>query len=342
MNTAEPVPLIMDVDTGVDDCVALLYAVASPEVELVAATCCAGNVEAPRAAANTLAVLELAGAAGVEVARGSPAPLVAPLRTAVSHGPEGLGYAELPQARRSLSTRFAPDLLVEEARRRPGEITLVATGPLTNVALALARDRELPRLLRRLVIMGGSFDYPGNTTPTAEFNILVDPEAAKVVFDAFSGADTPPLICGLNVTERAEFRPEHLRQLAELAASTPDESLGADDPPDTRSQASNPLVRCLSDALRYSMEMHHRWGQGYLLHLHDPLALALALDGSLGETRAGTVDVELAGTLTRGMTVVDWHGLWERPANADVAVEIDAGRLLDEVVRRLAGLARRL
>jgi purine nucleosidase len=338
-----PVPVILDVDTGVDDCIALLYAVASPEVELVAATCCAGNVVAPQAAANTLAVLELAGVGDVEVALGALAPLVAPLRTAIFHGPGGLGYAELPEARRPVSPRFAADLLVEEARRRPGELTLVVTGPLTNVALAIQREPELPRLLRRLAVMGGSFDHPGNTTPAAEFNVLVDPEAAKIVLDAFAdSAGARPLLCGLNVTEQAELRPEHLRRLAELAGSTPEEPPGPDDPVGTRSDASNPLVRLISDALRFSMESHLRFGQGYVAHLHDPLALALALDGSLGETRPGTVDVELDGSLTRGMTVVDWHGLWERAYNADVAVEVDAARFLDRVVERLGALARRV
>jgi purine nucleosidase len=332
----------MDVDTGVDDSIALLYAVAIPNVELVAVTCCAGNVEAPQAASNTLAVLELAGAGDVEVALGSLAPLVVPLRTASSHGPGGLGYAQLPRARRALSSRFAPDLLVGEARRRPGAITLVATGPLTNVALAIARERDLPRVLRRLVIMGGSFDHPGNTTPAAEFNVLVDPEAAKIVLEAFSEPNVPrPLLCGLNVTEQAEFTPDHLRQLAARAGSVPEESVDPEDPAGTRSRASNALVRYVSDALRFSMEAHLRFGQGYVAHLHDPLALALALDGSLGETRPGTVDVELAGSLTRGMTVVDWHGLWGRAPNADVAVRIDAARLLDELVGRIGTLARR-
>jgi purine nucleosidase len=338
----ERIPVILDVDTGVDDSIALLYAVATPTVQLVAATCCAGNVEAPQAAANTLAVLELVGAQDVEVALGSLAPLVAPLRTAISHGPEGLGYAELPRARRALSSRFAPDLLADEARRSPGAITLVATGPLTNVALTLERERELPRLLKRLVVMGGSFDHPGNTTPTAEFNVFVDPEAAKIVLDAFSEPDVPrPLLCGLNVTEQAQFTPDHLRQLASLAGSSPEESVDPDDPAGTRSRASNKLVRFVSDALRFSMEAHLSFGQGYVAHLHDPLALALALDDSLGETRPGTVDVELAGSLTRGMTVVDWRGLWRRAPNADLAVRIDATRLLDELVGRIATLARR-
>jgi purine nucleosidase len=330
----------MDVDTGVDDAVALLFALSSPGVELAAVTCCAGNVPAPQAASNTLALLELAGAGHVEVARGSLAPILEPLRTAVSHGPRGLGYAELPAPRVSLSTRFAPDLLVEEARRRPGEILLVATGPLTNVALAVRRDSELPGLLRRLAIMGGAFDYPGNTTPAAEFNSVVDPEAAKIVFDAFSSAARRPLVCGLNVTEQAELRPEHLRRLAELAGSDPPESLGPSDPVGALSTASNPVVRCLSDALRFKMEALRSFGQGYVGHMHDPLTLALALDESLGETRPGTVDVELSGRLTRGMTVVDWGGLWGRPPNADVAVSVDVERFMDELVERVAALAR--
>lgn len=305
------VPLLMDVDTGVDDALALLLALASPDVDLLAVTCCAGNVEAPQAAANTLAVLELCGA-DVEVALGSTAPLVEPLRTATSHGPLGLGYADLPPAKAPVSPRFGPDLLVEEARRHPGEILLVATGPLTNVALALRREPELPRLLRRLAIMGGSFEHPGNMTPAAEFNISVDPEAASIVLGAFSSAATRPLVCGLNVTELTVLRPGDI----------------ADD--------SNPVLRFVAEAVGFKMEAH-----GGVAPMHDPLTLALALDASLGETRAGTVDVELSGRLTRGMTVVDWEGLWGRPPNADVAVRVDADRFIAQLVERVATLARR-
>jgi purine nucleosidase len=320
----ETLKLIMDVDTGVDDCIALLYALGAPDVELLAVTCVAGNVAEPQVEANTLAVLELCGVGEVEVAGGARAPLVVPLRTASGHGPRGLGYATLPPARASVSPRFAADVLVEEARRSPGEIVLVATGPLTNVALAVRRDPELPQLLRRLVVMGGAFDYPGNTTPTAEFNIWVDPEAAKVVFDAFSSAGHKPLICGLNVTERTEFRPEHLERLAAVAGD-----------------ASSPVVRLVSDALRFSMEAHESYGQGYVAFMHDPLAVAAALDDSLGERRLGTVDVELSGTLTRAMTVVDWYGLWGRPHNAEVLTGIGPERFISLLVERLAGVATR-
>jgi purine nucleosidase len=301
-------PLLLDVDTGVDDAIALLLAVARPDVELVAVTCCAGNVEAPQAAANTLAVLELAGAGGVEVSVGSEAPLVEPLRTATSHGPTGLGDANLPPAHATVSGRFGPDLIAQEARRRPGELLLVATGPLTNVALALRLEPELPRLLRRLALMGGAFDYPGNTTPVAEFNVWVDPEAAAAVFAAFAAAAERPLVAGLNVTERTKLRPEHVARLGD-----------------------GPVARFVVDAVRVKFERNDG-----VAHMHDPLALALALDPSLGETRRATVDVELGGRLARGMTVADWRGLWGREPNADVAVAVDAERFLDELVDRVA------
>ena len=303
------VPVLMDVDTGVDDALALLYAVSHPDVELVAATCCAGNVEAPQAAVNTRAVLELCDAGEVDVAVGSLAPLVAPLRTATSHGPRGLGYAELPPPRAAASDSFGPELIVEQARLYEGELLLVATGPLTNVALALRREPELPRLVRRLALMGGSFDHAANTTPAAEFNVWVDPEAAAAVFRAFEAAAERPLVVGLNVTDDARLTAEHLGRIG-----------------------SGAVADFVEAALRVKFE-----DRGFA-RMHDPLALALALDPGLGATRAGTVDVELAGTLTSGMTVVDWHGLWGRLPNADVAVAVDYGRFLDGLVGRLAAL----
>ncbi len=182
-------PLILDVDTGIDDSLALLYAAASPDAELVAVTCVSGNVDARQVAQNTLAVLELAGLGDVEVALGREVPLVRPLvTTPETHGPRGLGYAELPPPSASLSERHAVDLLIDEARRRPGELTLVTLGPLTNLAVAVLREPELPRLYRGYVLMGGAYRSPGNTAPTTEWNINVDPDAAKVVFNAWTAA----------------------------------------------------------------------------------------------------------------------------------------------------------
>src|SRR6478735_665346 len=213
-DTATRTPLIIDVDTGIDDSLALLYAAASPDAEIVAATCVSGNVDARQVAVNTRAILELAGRPDVEVALGRETPLVRALETTPeTHGPQGLGHAELPPPTRPLSTRHAVDLIVDEARRRPGEINLVTLGPLTNLAIAVLREPALPRLLRGYTLMGGAFGVSGNTTPTTEWNIHCDPEAARIVFQAWAAAREAdptiprPLALGLDVTDQARIQP---------------------------------------------------------------------------------------------------------------------------------------
>ena len=327
-------PIVVDCDTGIDDSLALLYAVASPECELVAVTCTAGNVDARQVAENTRAVLELAGRSDVEVAIGRATPLARKLvTTPETHGPRGIGYAELPAARAPLSPRFGPDLIVEEARRHPGELTLVTLAPLTNVALAVLREPELPRLLRRVVIMGGAYRSAGNTAPTTEWNVNVDPEAAAIVFAAFGGEATDrPIALGLDVTERAKLLPEHLARLAALAGCEPDGSIGG-------GRAFNPIVRYVADALRFYMEFHSRYDHFYGAFVHDPLALATALDPALVRTAAVTVEVELGGRLTTGETVTDWRRVWGRPPNVDVAVQADVDRFFDRFIERVGRLA---
>jgi purine nucleosidase len=330
------IPIVVDCDTGIDDSLALLYAVASSECELVAVTCTAGNVGARQVAENTRAVLELAGRSDVEVALGRETPLARALvTTPETHGPRGIGYAELPPASSPLSSRFGPDLIVEEARRRPGELTLVTLAPLTNVALAVLREPELPRLLRRVVIMGGSYRSPGNTAPTTEWNVNCDPEAARVVFEAFGGEGaggrgTRPIALGLDVTERARLLPEHLARLAALAGCEPDGST---------SGGVNPIVRYLADALRFYMEFHSRYDGFYGAFVHDPLALATALDPTLVRTEPLTVDVELHGRLTTGETVTDWRRTWGRPPNVDVAVDAETARFFERFVERIGTFA---
>ena len=328
---------------------ALLYACASPQVELLAVTCVAGNVDARQVAENTSAVLELAGRGDVEVALGREVPLVRPLQTTPeTHGPRGLGYAELPPASRPISERHAVDLLIDEARRRPGEVTLVTLGPLTNLALAVLREPELPALLKGYVLMGGAYRSAGNTAPTSEWNIHVDPEAARVVFAAWAEAGrrsgvARPVALGLDVTERAKMTPDHLVALARRAGSRPDDSIalasGEDPMKATRSVASNPIVRFIADALRFYMEFHSRYDGFYGAFIHDALAVAAALDPSLVRTEALAVDVELAGSLTAGETVTDWRRVWKKPPNLDVAVEADAATFLERFVDRVGGLA---
>ena len=346
----ERTALILDVDTGIDDSLALLYAAGSTDADLVAVTCVSGNVDGRQVAINTLAVLELAGRRDVEVALGRETPLVRALETTPeTHGPRGLGHAELPPPSRPLSDRHAVDLILDEVRRRPGEIILVTLGPLTNLAIAVLREPALPRLLKGYALMGGAFGVSGNTTPTTEWNIHCDPEAAKIVFRAWADARAAdptiprPLVLGLDVTEHARILPDDVVRLARRAGSTPDDSIalarGEDPMHATRSVASNPIVRFVADALRFYMEFHARYDGFYGAFIHDPLALAAALDRSLVTTEALYVDVETHGELTTGMTVADRRRLTGKPPNLDVATSADVAQFLDRLVERVGGLA---
>jgi purine nucleosidase len=346
----ERTALILDVDTGIDDSLALLYAVGSPDAEIVAATCVSGNTDGHQVGINTRAILELAGRSDIEVAQGRQIPLIRHLETTPeTHGPQGLGHAELPPPSKALSDRNAVDLILDEARRRPGEITLVTLGPLTNLAIALLREPALPRLLKGYTLMGGAFGVSGNTTPTTEWNIHCDPEAAKIVFRAWADACATdptiprPLAIGLDVTEQARILPDDVVRLARRAGSTPDDSLalarGEDPMHATRSVASNPIVRYIADALRFYMEFHAGYDGFYGAFIHDALAVAATLDRSLVTTKALYVDVETRGEITAGMTVADRRGLTKRAPNLDVAVTANVTEFLDRLVERVGGLA---
>jgi purine nucleosidase len=350
--SGDRIPLILDVDTGIDDSLALLYAAASPEAELVAVTCLPGNARLGDVSRNTRAVLQLAGRTDVEVAAGGDRPVRRPLEvTPETHGPHGIGYAELPEPSVALSSRPAPQLIVDEARRRPGEITLVTLGPMSTLARALEIEPDLPRLLARWVSMGGAFRVPGNTTPVSEWNVHCDPEAAQAALAAWQAAvdrdrSTPrALALGLDVTERARILTDHVVALAHRAGSTPDDSLdGSRGPgdPERRSVASNPVVRFVADALRFYFEFHARYDGFYGAFVHDPLVVAAAIDTSLVTTTPVAVDVDVAGGLGDGQTIADWRRLWDRTPNVDVAVSADADAFLERLVDRVGALAASL
>ncbi|MEZ0362307.1 nucleoside hydrolase [Mycobacterium sp. pUA109] len=318
-------PVFVDVDTGVDDALALVYLLASPDAELVGIASTGGNVAVDQVCANNLGLLQLCGVTGVPVSRGADGPLHGPLTPGDAHGPAGLGYAELPPATAALTSYDAATAWVQAARDHPGRLIGVATGPLTNVALALRAEPALPTLLRRLVIMGGAYDYRGNTTPVAEWNISVDPEAAAQVFAGWGAAPELPILCGLELTQRIVATPALFDRLAAASGST-----------------NNPLLRVLQDAMRFYFEAHRDWGDGYLAYLHDPLAAAVALDPALVATRPAAVGVELTGTLTRGMTVTDWSGRWGQEPNAHIGVDVDPAAFFDRFVQRVGAFAARL
>lgn len=338
----ESAPVFADVDTGVDDALALIYLLASPDAELVGIASTGGNVGVQQVCANNLGLLELCQATSVAVSKGADEALAGPLRTPSKvHGPRGLGYADVPPSGASLTEYDSATAWVRAAHAFPGELIGVATGPLTNLALALRAEPALPTLLRRLVIMGGSYDHVGNTTAVAEWNISVDPEAAAEVLAAWSGESVGPqrlpILCGLDLTRNVAITPEVLARLAAAAGST-STTMSVDDKRGTRSTAANPVIRVIEDAMRFYLEGYYDKGHGYLAHLHDPLAAAVALDPELVATRSARVDVELAGTLTRGMTVTDWN----REPNVRIGVGVDPAEFFDRFIERVGPFARRL
>ncbi len=213
---------------------------------------------------NHLGLLALCRVDGVPVSKGADHPLKSPaLADSAVPGPRGWGYAELPPTDRQLCGDDAASAWVEAAHQHPGELIGLATGPLTNLALALRKEPALPTLLRRLVIMGGAYDYRGNTSPVAEWNIAVDPEAAAEVFAAWSPSAAEdavpqhlPILCGLNLTRKISITPDILVRLAAAADSTTT-ALSVDDERGLGRRRPNPLIRVIEDATRFYLESYH-------------------------------------------------------------------------------------
>jgi inosine-uridine nucleoside N-ribohydrolase len=301
-----PIPIVLDCDPGHDDAIALLLALASPEVELRGVTTVAGNQTVEKTTANAIRVLELAGRGEVDVAAGTGRPLVRePFVAAYVHGETGLDGSDLPPARGEPVAQHAVDFLAE----RVEGITLVATGPLTNVALLLARHPEVRP--ERIVLMGGAI-AEGNVTPAAEFNVWADPEAAKRVFA--SGLDLT--MVGLDVTHRALVRTEHKERL----------------------RAAGRVGRTVAELLDF-YDRFHREVYGFDgSPIHDAVALAYAFRPDLLETRELNVKVDCESELCRGRTVVDVWRRSGREANAKVAVGIDSAAFVELLVERVGGL----
>ncbi|MGB7975659.1 MAG: nucleoside hydrolase [Roseiarcus sp.] len=319
-------PLLLDVDTGIDDAFALLYASAHDRAQILGVSTVVGNVSLAAATRNTRAVLALAGRADVPVWPGAATAISIAVRDASEiHGKTGLGHAILPEPEEPSDTLHAADSIIAAARSHSGRLILCATGPLTNIAIAVMREPELPRLIKRFVIMGGAYSDSGNVTPAAEFNIWHDAEAARIVFRAFGGIGAAPVIAvGLDVTRKTIIDESDVAAIASRIAGKPH---GAK------------LTRFLKEASRFYFERMEKLLGKRIFTMHDPLAVAVALDPTLVETRLAAVDVETAGRLTTGATVVDWRGQWGRLANTEVAVAVDAERfrsLFFDAIARLA------
>jgi inosine-uridine nucleoside N-ribohydrolase len=303
--------ILLDCDPGHDDAIAILLAARAPDVELVAITTVAGNQTLDKTSRNALKVCSLAGIRDVPIAAGMDRPLVRDLQVAANiHGASGLDGPSIPEPDLTLAPIHAVDLLIERLEASDGDLTIVATGPLTNVATAMRRAPEIVPKIRQIVLMGGAIGL-GNVTPAAEFNIYVDPEAAHVVFTC----GRPVTMVGLDVTHQVLATPEVRARIRALG--TP--------------------VAGLVDGLLDFFADRYRDVFGFdAPPLHDPCAVAHVVDPTLLRTKPMRVDVELRGEWTAGRTVCDVHGVTGRPANADVGLEIDVPRFWDLLVATLA------
>lgn len=344
-----PFRVIIDTDPGVDDALALLLAMRSPELKIEAITPVAGNVPLGLTLPNALRLVEIAGRTDIPVAAGARTPLVRRLVTATyAHGENGLGGAVFPEPTTKPVATPAAEMIRQIVRKYPGEVTLITIGPLTNVATAINSDPELASMVRGLVMMGGSLSG-GNITPAAEFNVYVDPEAARIVFQS----GIPITMVGLDVTRKTSLTDEHVRTLEAAQNSV--------------SQAAAKIGR---NAINHNRE------HGYLVgpNMHDSLAVAGFLDPSILKLQDYYVDVETTGELTAGETLGyspiagDLRrrpGMEKDPAaanmpirgsaptlastktspvlrdqfvpNTKVAVEVDSAKFFDLLIGRLSG-----
>lgn len=304
-------PVILDCDPGHDDAIALILALASPELKVLAVTTSAGNQTPDKTLNNALRILTLLGRRDIPVAAGAPKPLARELIIADNvHGESGLDGPKLPDPAFAPVAMTALELMAKCLRESPDPVTLVPTGPLTNIALLLAAHPELKSKIARIVLMGGAAGA-GNWTPAAEFNIYVDPEAADMVFKS----GLPITMCGLDVTHQAQVMDEDIERVRAI---------------------TNPVAQCVAGLLDFFMIYHRdpKWGFAGA-PLHDPCTIAWLLAPALFHGVECRVDIETGGTHTSGMTVVDRYGLTGKPANALVLLGLDRAGFIDLLVTRL-------
>jgi purine nucleosidase len=308
-----PRRILIDCDPGIDDALALLLALRSPELHVEAVTVVAGNVPVDRGAANALRLVELAGRPEVPVARGARRPLLRqPITGEAIHGENGLGGVIFPEPSARLDPRHAVDLLIDAVTAHPGEVTLVAIAPLTNVALAVLKEPAIAGLIPEIILMGGSLGA-GNLTAAAEYNVFADAEAARIVFNS----GIPITMLQLTATCQAVLTRRHL---AEWNAS------------------GSPLAAAAAAMADHYLRVYERRGLPGG-HLHDPLAVGLAIDRTLAlESERLRIEIETRGEFTDGATVADRRPgrSAELQPNADVPLRIDGDRFVRMLAERLS------
>ncbi|MEL6959564.1 MAG: nucleoside hydrolase [Pseudomonadota bacterium] len=293
--------IIIDTDPGQDDAVAILLALASPEVNVLGICAVAGNVPLPLTAKNARIVCELAGRTDVKVFAGCDAPLKRPLVTAEHvHGKTGLDGPQLPEPQMPLQDQHAVDWIIDTCRAaEPASITLCPLGPLTNIASALTRAPDIKKAIAEIVLMGGAYFEVGNITPAAEFNIYVDPDAANIVFTA----GLPLTVMPLDMTHKALTTKPRINAFRQMGTKVGD------------------MTAAWTDFFeRFDMEKYGSEGAP----LHDPTVIAYLIQPDLFSGRHINVEIETQSDLTLGMTVADWWGVTDRAPNCTFMGDIDA------------------
>ncbi|MDO5532307.1 nucleoside hydrolase [Sutterella sp.] len=315
MTETAPRKIILDCDPGYDDAAAIMLAAGSPGLEVLAITTVAGNQTIGKVTNNALRIARMAGLKDIPVARGAVRPLLRPAVAVASqiHGETGLDGVDLPEATLPLDPRPAAQVIVDIIMREPeGTVTLVPTGPLTNIAIAARLEPRIVSRVREVVLMGGAW-REGNATPCAEFNIENDPEAAQIVFSE----SWKVTMVGLDLTYQARASEEVRERIRAVG---------------------NPSSKCLWQILEMFAENYRVWRGFDSPPLHDPCAVAYVLDPTLLEVRAAPISVETHGTLTYGMTVADLRGPAPEGCNTFVALRIDVDRFWDLMVRAVEHL----
>lgn len=311
----QPHSLIIDTDPGQDDAVAILLALASPEINLLGITTVAGNVPLALTQENARKICDLAGRTDMQVFAGLDRPLVRPLVTAEHvHGRTGLDGPVLPDPETPLQEQHAVDYIIDTLRREPaGSVTLAPIGPLSNIAMAMQRAPDIIPRIRQIILMGGAYFEVGNITPAAEFNIYVDPHAAQVVF----ASGVPVIMMPLDVTHKALTRTDRVAALRAIGNRT-------------------------GVAVAEMLEFFERFDEAKYGSdggpLHDPCTVAWMIAPDIFNGRPCNVEIETASPLTMGMTVVDWWQVSSRPHNALVIGDLDADRFFALITERLATL----
>jgi len=310
-----PKRIIIDTDPGIDDALAILLALASPEVILEGLTIVHGNCSADQGTINALSILELAHAEQIPVAKGATLPLVQPsLLAPETHGETGIGYAKLPKPKTNPTNLNAVDFLIEKVLKSPGEITIVPIGPLTNIALAIRLEPRFAKAVKELVIMGGAIRHEGNTTPLAEFNTYVDPHATHIVFHS----GIPITLVPLDVTYDCILTPADIKRLKET---------------------NTPLTQFVVDATRFYVEFHDEYQKIEGCVINDPLALALVFAPQLVDTQSLYVDVDISGGVSMAKTFADFYHMENKLSNMDVALGVRPRDFIELFINRTQELA---